>query len=428
MPRVAGSSPVPPTVIASSAIVPRMLRTLPTIACFAAAVQIAGCQDEPGGGRLPLPRFEPREDGGTPPTADGAPPLADAEPTPDAAPFDPPTELVLATYNVQNLFDLIDDPQTDEGEFTPSAGGWNAARLATRLDHLGRAFAEIDADVVAVNEVENEEVLRQLRDAVRAAGGPHYPYLALAPSRDPRGIDVALLSRFPVVRAFGRPINRRHECEGANGRQVLDGSRPEARPILQAELDLSGDGAADLVALVGHWKAKSGEAFPCHDEAHRLRAALQTRELVDELVAADPARPVVALGDLNTHEFEPPLRDALAARLDLDEVQAAGDLYNAWGDAGVDPGRTTNSNQWNDARNSSYNFRGDWTRLDHLLLSGNLRPDGGEAAWRFVPGSMESVHAPFLLDERGRPAAWSFEAGSGYSDHLPIRLRLAVRE
>lgn len=405
-----------------------MRRTLaPLAVLLLLAAPLGACQDEPSGERLSVPGLQPtpRYDAATP-EPDAGP---DAAPEPDVPPLDPATDLVVATYNVQNLFDVVDDPGVDEGEFTPAPGGWTAGRMASRLSALARAFQTVNADIVAVNEVENRGVLLQLRDAIRDAGGPDYPYVGYANSRDPRGIDVALLSRYPVVdEGFGRPINLEHRCDGPEGPQTLDGSWPEARPILQAEIDLDGDGAGDLVALVNHWKAKGG-SYPCFDEAHRLRSALQLRQVFDQLIDEDPARPVIALGDFNAHEFEPPLREALDARLSLDQIDGPNDLFNAWGDdAEVTPDRMTNSNAWNDVTNSSYNFRGNWTRLDHILLSGNLRPDGGAAPWRFVPGSVSSVHAEFLLDRDGQPRSWSFEDEDGFSDHLPVRVRLSKRD
>jgi len=355
---------------------------------------------------------------------DGGPPDAAAPVTPDAAPpltFEPPNTLTVATYNVENLFDLVDDPNADEGEFTPGRPTWDANRLARRLTDLADAFTAIAADVVLVNEVENLEVLTQLRDAIRTGGGPVYPYLAIAPSRDPRGIDVSLLSRYPVVLQLGRPINRAHTCTHVEtGEQTtLDGAWPEARPILQVELNLDADPEADLVLLGNHWKAKGRGSFPCDDEAHRLRSGLHLRALIETLAAARPEMGLIALGDFNTWDFEPPLADALDARLDL-EAQAL--LFNAWGDAGVSERNTRNDNDWNRATNSTYQFDGVWSRLDHILLSRGLLD--GRAGWRLAAGSVESVADPRFLGPGGAPRSWSSETGAGYSDHLPVRLTL----
>jgi endonuclease/exonuclease/phosphatase family metal-dependent hydrolase len=334
--------------------------------------------------------------------------------------FDPPSALVVATYNVENLFDLTDDPSHDEGEFTPGTATWNAARLADRMGRMARVFKDLNADIVSVNEVENEVVLRQLRDAIADAGGPRYPYLAVSNSSDPRGIKPSVLSRYPITRSFGRPINRAHDCLSTEAQRpiTLDGSEPEARPIFQVEINVDAEPAADLVLLANHWKAKGRTSYPCNDDEHRLRSALQLRELMLQLEAEDQDRDVIALGDFNSFEFEPPLAEGLEISLDL---SVTADIYDAWGDAGVVAAHQTNDNRWNDIDNSSYQFSGDWTRLDHILVMHGLVQ--GTNGWKLERGSVGSFHAPYMLSG-GRPNSWDARDGSGYSDHLPVRLKL----
>ncbi len=376
-----------------------------------AVALLVGCQDQPTGKRLTIPGVE-LVDVGRPLDA-----AVDAA-IPDAArePGEPPQRVVLGTYNVYNLFDLTDDPATDEQEFTPRAGVWDAGRQAERLRLTGQVFASLGADIVVVNEIETREVLELLADAIRAAGGPTYPYLAHVVGRGGRGLDVGLLSRYPVLRELSRPISMEHQCRGEDGPVTLDGSQPEARPMLQADIDLDDDGAADLIVLGNHWKAK-GRSWPCSDAEHQLRSGRQLGQVFGMLQG--DGIPVVAMGDFNVFEFEPPLKDAVGARLDLSAV-GPGDVYNTWGGAGVEEWRG-NSNQWNDADNSSYEFDGGWTRLDHILVDGSMRP-GGEARWQVVPGSIRTAHFPDMFF-RGGPNAWSAEHG-GYSDHLPVRVEL----
>jgi predicted extracellular nuclease len=391
-------------------------------ALAATLLALNGCDDGTSGDRLPLPPPPARSDAG-PAAPDVGPGPGDAAPPPDAAPVEPPDRLLVATYNVENLFDLVDEPRNDEGEFTPAPGRWDAARLTVRLQRLSQVFRVLDADVVSVNEVENEEILVQLRDAIAGNGGPRYGYVAVANSRDPRGIDVALLSKYPIVLEQGHPINVRHECQGRDGPVVLDGSWPEARPILQVDLNLEGDAAPELTLLANHWKAKGRDSFPCTDEEHRRRSARQVVDIVGRLAAANPERGIVVLGDFNTWEFEAPLADVMDARLERAGVTAADALYNAWGEApGVEPGRE-NSNVWNTVANSSYNFDGDWTRLDHIVVNGALLGEA-PAGWRLVEGSTTSIHPDFALDGRGEPHGYDARSGEGYSDHLPVRVEL----
>lgn len=387
----------------------------------AAGCLLVGCLASEPGDDAPLPYPESDGDmsngggggevaGGTPAGGAGG----------EFAPFDPPQVLTVGTYNVENLFDLVDDPSHDEGEFTPGSASWTPARLADRMGRMARVFADLQADIISVNEVENEAVLTQLRDTIADAGGPHYPYLAVSNSSDPRGIKPSVLSRYPILRSFGRPINRAHDCLATEDRQpiTLDGSEPEARPIFQVEINVDADPEADLVLLANHWKAKGRTSYPCDDDEHRLRSGLQLHDLMLQLEAETPGRDVIALGDFNAFEFEPPLKDGVQASLDLG---ADADIYDAWADAGVTAAHTSNSNRWNTIDNSSYQFSGDWTRLDHILLMRGLVR--GTNGWRLERGSMGSFHPAYLLSG-GRPNSWNTSSGGGYSDHLPVRLRL----
>ena len=322
-----------------------------------------------------------------------------------------PARLTVATYNVQNLFDLVDDPANDEGEFTPS-GLWSAEALAVRLDALARVIEVIDADVLVLQEVESEVALSALADRLRARGGPDYQHLAVSPTRDPRGIRLAVMSRVPFDRAIGRPINEPITC--ASG-ESLDGSRPEARPIYEVSLWGSGDEAA-LTLLVNHWKSKASPSFPCTVEEHHRRGAAQLRGLVSEWLAARSDRAVVVLGDFNAQESESALVDVLGSEVRRDALRFAEDLYNLWGELGVGAGGADN------ATNSSYYYDGQWRRLDHVMVT---RPMVEGRGWWGVE-RFEQVRPAFVMSN-GRPFSWSLERREGFSDHFALKVTLVSR-
>lgn len=339
------------------------------------------------------------------------------------APFEPPTTLTIGTYNLQNMFDVVDDPSTDEGEFTPSAF-WTVEKYLDRVERYGAALAQIDADVLAVVEVESITVLDALASATAAVGGPHYQHRSLIRGRDSRGIGVGILSVYPIVEELNRPIDLRYECTGNGGPRTLDGRSQEARPILQVDIDTTSDGVGDLVFLVSHWKSKIASAFPCDELAHRRRAALEVKGTIDMLLGAAPDRPVVALGDFNTFEFEPPLKEDMLARMDADQVVEPGHLYNTWGEfEALFEGQNANSNQWNRSTNSSYNYRGGWTRLDHIVVTGHLLMGEG-TEWRLVRESTRTFNMAPLVQPNGQPAEYNPSTSMGYSDHLPVLVDL----
>jgi len=110
----------------------------------------------------------------------------------------------IATFNVENLFarwkfrDNVDPAEANKS-------GWRVDD--TRFDELsvdekaltGMAIRELDADVLALQEVENVDTLKHFR-AVALGGRKAYPYVAGIDGNDPRLIDVAVLSTLPITR------------------------------------------------------------------------------------------------------------------------------------------------------------------------------------------------------------------------------------
>lgn len=322
-----------------------------------------------------------------------------------------PEQITVATYNVQNLFDLIDDPNHNEYEYTPSST-WNMMAFEQRLNHLVRVIREINADILTLQEVESEVALEALADHLRMQNGPDYPYLAVSNTSDSRGIRLAVMSKFPFDRAIGRPINEDFACQNGT---LLDGQRPEARPIYEISLWGSGNEAL-LTLLVNHWKSKSADPIPCEVSEHHQRAGKQIRDLIQEWLEERPDRSIIVLGDLNAKETEPALYEALGSVTNQNELRFMPDLYNLWGELGVGQGQADH------ASNSSYNYNGDWQRLDHIMLTQPMIENRG--LWQLQ--NFELVRPTYVI-QNGRPYRWDLEEQEGYSDHFPIKVTLRRR-
>ena len=103
-----------------------------------------------------------------------------------------PVQFSVATWNVENLFDALDDPDKLDERLS-------SAQVEAKLEAVARVLTALDADVVALQEVENERILDMLADGPAAALG--YEHRFLFDGFDPRGIDVACLARVPVAGA-----------------------------------------------------------------------------------------------------------------------------------------------------------------------------------------------------------------------------------
>ena len=112
-----------------------------------------------------------------------------------ATPFCAAQSLRIAFYNVENAFDTLRSPGKDDAEFTPQGEKrWDTRRYRTKIDHLAQVAADLSADLLALAEVENAEVLADIAQRVREMTGEGYLGICLE-SGDRRGIPPALLYR-----------------------------------------------------------------------------------------------------------------------------------------------------------------------------------------------------------------------------------------
>lgn len=129
----------------------------------------------------------------------------------------------VATWNVHDLFDAV-DRTSPPGELDEVP---TAAEVEAKLAAVAGVLLQVDADVLLLQEVEN----LPLAQALAAASG--YPEARLVDGFDPRGIDVAFLSRLPVASYVshlgetgtdGRPLWSRDCVEASLGGLVIVGT------------------------------------------------------------------------------------------------------------------------------------------------------------------------------------------------------------
>jgi endonuclease/exonuclease/phosphatase family metal-dependent hydrolase len=250
----------------------------------------------------------------------------------------------VATWNVHDLFDEVDRlvPPGDL-DTVPTA-----AEVDAKLARAAAVLARVDADVVLLQEVENVAILERL------AGRAGYPVARLVEGNDPRGVDVALLSRLPLA-AYASHVHER----GPDGRLLWP------RDCVEARLEA----ARPLVVVGSHLSSALSD-----DGTRRAWQAARMREIADAASAADPSAVVLAGGDLN----DAPASAALAPLL--------GD--GAWRDPAPSGAET-----WPSAAPSA--------RLDYLLVARASAPLVS-AAWIAAGADVvaASDHRPVVLDLR----------------------------
>jgi endonuclease/exonuclease/phosphatase family metal-dependent hydrolase len=188
-----------------------------------------------------------------------------------------PNKIVVSTFNVENLFDDVDDPYTnDEG---------TRAKSREDLEKLAEAIRKVNADVVALEEVENRGYLERFVNLF--LGDMGYDHIVHFEGNDLRGIDVALLSRAPI----GEVTSRRH----------LEFKGPDDE-IHRFHRDVP---AITVLPKIGqpfeiwpvHLKSKADSAET--SEPIRQAEATELRRLLDAKFAENPHARIIVTGDFN---------------------------------------------------------------------------------------------------------------------------------
>ncbi|MFE7760721.1 endonuclease/exonuclease/phosphatase family protein [Streptomyces sp. NPDC057438] len=169
----------------------------------------------------------------------------------------------------------------------------------TAVENTARVIAAVDADILLTVEVEDRLTLdrfnRQiLNEEVLGAGSGArpYPFNLLVDGNDSRGIDVGVLSRFPV-----RSV-RSH---------IFDGTERGGDPIFSRdcpEFEIGLPGGDSLWILGNHFKSQGFGPAEENDEK-RLNQARQVRKIYRE--ALKRSAHVVVAGDLNDSLGSPPI-------------------------------------------------------------------------------------------------------------------------
>jgi len=311
------------------------------------------------------------------------------------------TPVKVATYNVENLFDTVYQG-SEYKAYTPSSSNWNKKMLDIKLNHVSEVICDTEADIIGLQEIENEAILKTLLERLKTVGCP-YAYFAITAKKG-SSIQVALLSRYPIVKRSDIIVNRHTN---------------RVRNILEVEVIIDKN---PLILFVNHWKSRAYHGL----ESKRI---LEAKALQNRISKLSSKQEYIILGDLNS-EYNAYL--SLEKKLDDRQGQTAfndilktyknhkmieeqemktlpkGFHYSLWLELGV-------NKRW------SYKFYGTKSTPDHIVLPTNMFDGKGID---YINNSFGVLKYPYLFHKKGYIKRWQMKKqkhqGKGYSDHLPI--------
>ena len=309
-------------------------------------------------------------------------------------------------YNLENLFDTINDPNTNDEEFLPEgANRWNTSKYYEKLENLAKVIIQIGDEyirggpaVLGFSEVENRTVVEDLvRTEPLAASGYAVAHIE---SADRRGIDVGFIYRPSVFKMKNLTYHRLQLASNPNYR---------TRDVVVMFGTIDGE---KFHFLVNHWPSRSGG----EKETEKYRAAMATlcRNVVDSIFSIDEYAKIIIMGDLNDDPVDASVVRNLGAKFKIEHVKPKRDLFNPM------------YQLYRDGI-GSLAYRNSWNLFDQLIVSSGLlgMSDNG---FRFHKAKV--FNRNFLLQKEGQYKGYplrTFAGGvytAGYSDHLPVYLFL----
>jgi hypothetical protein len=313
--------------------------------------------------------------------------------------------VVLAFYNLENLYDTKDNSLIDDNEFTTKGVKHytqaiyqdKILHLAKVIKEIGNGFTKDGPTLIGVVEIENDTVLQELisHPLLRKRNYQiiHYD------SKDKRGIDVALLYN-PL---YFKPISSASIHVNLPSTGAV---KYETRDILLVKGSLDGD---TIQVLINHWPSKRGGED--RTAASRNAAAATCRKVIDQILSAQPTAKIVVMGDFNDNPDSYSITQVLKTTGERQELRK-GMLYNPWA-AIYKQGRGTLANQ--DV----------WSLFDQIIVS-NTWLDKNQAGYYFKFAQIHQNGS--MIESSGRYRGYPMRTWDGnnyrggFSDHFPTYL------
>lgn len=336
----------------------------------------------------------------------------------------------VAFYNFENLFDTINDPITNDEEWTPTGNQhWNTKKYRQKLENLARILSEIGTGenpnsptFIGGAEIENQSVLEDLIKQPKLIdkdyGIIHFD------SPDKRGIDVTLLyqkKQFQPTSYVNIPLYvyketqpvketpKEEATENLEAEDIIQVNTKNHRVYTRDQLLVTGFlNGEEIHLIVNHWPSRSGGEKK--SSPYRESAGALNRKIIDSLQQINPNAKVITMGDLNDSPFNNSVKKALGAKGKIQEVKPF-EIYNPFEEM-ANKGLGTIA------------FRDAWDIFDQVMVSESLLQKDYKTYQYWKAGI---YNKPFLIQKSGKYKGYPLRHSLteiGFSDHFPVYVYL----
>ncbi len=303
----------------------------------------------------------------------------------------------VASYNVENLFDLIKN-RSDYQEYKPNTKSkWNQRNFNIKINNVLKVLKDLDADIIALQEIENRQMLQLLLKKL-----PKYKYSSFSKYRN-SSVGIGFLSKIKIKSSKDISVKFINKL---------------FRPILETTFILNN---IEFKVFNNHWPSKRVA------ESYRVKYA---KKLYDRLKKLPADYDYILVGDFNSNydEFKTLYRDKkLNNTLGITGINQVLNTsikkrYVTYDDV-LKNKKRVHFNTWLDLpyeKRFSNKYRGNHNTPDNIILAPALF-DTKKVS--YIPKSFK-VFKPNYLYKNKKILRWKMKQrvhqGGGFSDHLPI--------
>lgn len=322
---------------------------------------------------------------------------------------------VIGFYNLENLFDIYDDPVKNDSEFLPEGKNkWTQAKYEKKLHNMAKVIRSMADNnkrwhtILGISEIENRLVIEDLVSQPEIADANYQ--IVHYDSPDRRGVDVALLykpDQFTYLDSEAIPFDFNSDIDFSD----TDTSYFKTRDILMVHGLIAGEHFAFYVAhLPSRIGGKGGNL--------RSRGAEIIYNHSREMEAKYPGIKIVAMGDMNDNPTDDSMAKYLHGQERLENV-TPGEFFSPYV-------------SMLKAGYGSLCYQGVWSIYDLELVNYNLAhaPDGGLKIQPVTKNHGKEYYGvvfkrPWMTTQKGQYKGYPFRTFSngafvgGYSDHYP---------